>query len=91
MSKASREVANLTERKNPHTHTPLYDVNLSVRLYLSVCLLQTLTSIISGLAEFIIKFVTTAEMDINHVVHCNNIHMSSLNKKGTHFSNNSNG
>ena len=46
---SSREVANLTERKNPHAHAPVYGVKEFVRL--SVCLLQTLTPIISGLAE----------------------------------------
>ena len=42
-SEASREVANLTERKNPHT--PVYGVKEFV--HLSLCLLQTLTPIIS--------------------------------------------
>ena len=42
-SKASREVANLDERKNPHT--PVY----GVKEY--VCLWSTLTSIISVLAK----------------------------------------
>ena len=46
-SEASREVANLTERKNPHT--PVYGVKEFV--HLSVCLWSTLTPIISGLAE----------------------------------------
>ena len=46
-SEASKEVANLTERKNPHTH--VYVVKEFVTL--SVCLWQTLTSIISGLAK----------------------------------------
>ena len=41
-SQASREVANLTERKNPHT--PVYGVKEFV--HMSVCLLQTLTPII---------------------------------------------
>ena len=45
--KASREVANLTERKNPPT--PVYGVKEFVRL--SVCLWSTLTPIISGLAK----------------------------------------
>ena len=46
-SKVSREVANLTERKNPHV--PVYGVKEFVLLSvcLSVCLLQTLTQIIS--------------------------------------------
>ena len=42
-SEASREVSNITERKNPRT--PVYGVKKFV------CLLQTLTPIISGLAE----------------------------------------
>ena len=42
-SEVSREVANLIERKNPHA--PVYGVKECV------CLLQTLTPIISGLAE----------------------------------------
>ena len=42
-SEASRKVANLTERKNPHT--PVYGVKEFV------CLLQILTPIISGLAK----------------------------------------
>ena len=46
-SKASREVANLTERKNPCTL--VYGVKEFVCL--SVCLIQTLTPIISRLAE----------------------------------------
>ena len=46
---SSREVANLTERKNPHAHAPVYGVKEFVRL--SVCLLQTLTPIISGVTE----------------------------------------
>ena len=46
-SEASRKVANLTERKNPHT--PVYCVKEFVCL--SIRLLQTLTPIISGLAE----------------------------------------
>ena len=46
-SEASREVSNLTERKN--LHTPVYGVKEFVCL--CVCLLQTLTPIISGLAE----------------------------------------
>ena len=41
-SKASSEVANLTERKNPHT--PVHGVKEFVRL--SVCPLQILTPII---------------------------------------------
>ena len=44
---ASREVANLTERKN--LHTPAYGVKEFVCL--SVCLWQALTPITSGLAE----------------------------------------
>ena len=44
LSEASMEVGNLTERKN--SHTP-YMVSKN----LSVCLLQTLTPIISGLAK----------------------------------------
>ena len=43
-SEASREVANLTERKN--MHTLVYGVK-----NLSVCLIQTLTPIIPGLAK----------------------------------------
>ena len=46
-SEASREGANLTERKNPHT--PLYGVKEFVCL--PVCLLPNSTPIISGLAE----------------------------------------
>ena len=42
-SEASREVENLTERKNPHT--PVYGVKEFV------CLWSTLTPIISGVAE----------------------------------------
>ena len=49
-SEASREVANLTETKNPHT--PVYGVKEFVRL--SVCLLQNLTAIILGLAKQLI-------------------------------------
>ena len=41
-SKASKEVANLTERDNPHK--PVYGVK-------EFCLLQTLTPIFSGLAK----------------------------------------
>ena len=47
VSEASREVANLTERKNPHT--PVYGVKEFVCL--SVCMLQTLTPIFSGPAK----------------------------------------
>ena len=46
-SEASREVVNFIERKNPHT--PVYGVKEFVCL--SVRLWQTLTPIISGLAE----------------------------------------
>ena len=46
-SEARREVANLTERKNPHA--PIYGVKEFVCL--SVCLLQTFTPIFSELAE----------------------------------------
>ena len=49
VSEASRAVANLTERKSPHT--PLF-VSKNLSVCLSVCLLQTLTPIISGLAEW---------------------------------------
>ena len=51
VTEASKEVANLTERKNPHT--PVYGVKefVCLSVCLSVCLLQTLTTIISGLAE----------------------------------------
>ena len=45
-SQASGKVANLTERKNPHT--PEYGVKELV--HMSVCLIQTLTPIILGLA-----------------------------------------
>ena len=51
-SEASREGASLTERKNPHI--PVYGVNKFVLFSVclsSVCLLQTLTPIISGLAK----------------------------------------
>ena len=50
-SEASREVANLSERKNPHA--PLYGVKefVCLSVCLSVCLLQTLTPTISGLAK----------------------------------------
>ena len=44
VSEVSKEVANLTERKN--LHTPVYGVK-----ELSVCLWSTLTPSISGLAE----------------------------------------
>ena len=47
MSEASKGGSKLTERKNPHT--PVYGVKEFVRL--SVCLLQTLTPIISGVTE----------------------------------------
>ena len=47
-SKASREVANSTERKNLHT---LYSRIVCLSACLSVRLWQTLTPIISGLAE----------------------------------------
>ena len=47
-SEASRELANLTERKNPHA--PVYVVKKFVRL------LQTLTPVISGLADFTTLF-----------------------------------
>ena len=46
-AKPVKEVANLTQRKN--LHTPVYGVEEFVCL--SVCLWQTLTPIISGLAE----------------------------------------
>ena len=50
-SEASWEVANLTERKNPHT--PVYGVKkICLSVCPSVCLLQTLTPIISGLAKY---------------------------------------
>ena len=52
-SKASRELANSTESKNPHT--PVYGVKEFVRL--SVCLLQTLTPIIMGLAKQVSSFL----------------------------------
>ena len=50
-NKASREVANLTERKN--LHTPVYGVKefVCLSVCLSVCLLPNLTPIISGLAK----------------------------------------
>ena len=44
-AKQVREVANLTERKNPYTS--VYGVKEFVRLSVSVYLLQTLTPIIS--------------------------------------------
>ena len=47
VSEASMDLPNLTERKN--SHTPFYGVIEFVRL--SVCLLQTLTPIILGLAK----------------------------------------
>ena len=47
VSEASREVVNLTERKN--LHTPVYGVKEFVCL--SVCLCKTLTPFISGLAK----------------------------------------
>ena len=50
-SEVSREVANLTGRKNPHT--PIYGVKefVCLSVCLSVSLLQTLTPIIMGLTE----------------------------------------
>ena len=50
-AKQVREVTNLTERKNPRT--PVHGVKEFVCLSVcpSVCLWQTLTPIISGLAE----------------------------------------
>ena len=68
MSKASREVANLTERKNPHT--PVYGFKEFIKFYVGPCvspqdqnILPQVSPIVSGLVRLdIVCLFTTMKL-----------------------------